>query len=108
MTDLLADSPLLLLFSVSAVGVLVGRVHVGGFSLGIAAVLFTGIGFSAIDERLILPEFVFMFGLAVFVYMIGLASGPGFVAALRRQGLRDNVFAVGVIGAALVAIFRRM
>lgn len=96
--DLLADSPLLLLFTVSAVGVVLGRIRLGGFSLGIAAVLFVGIAFSAVDERLILPEFVFMFGLALFVYLIGLASGPGFAAALRRQGVRDNLLALGVIG----------
>jgi putative transport protein len=96
--DLLAGNPLLLLFVVAATGTLAGRVRVGGFHLGISAVLFAGLAASALDPRLELPEFVYIFGLALFVYTIGLASGPGFVAALRRQGLRDNVLAVGAVG----------
>ena len=100
--DLLAESSLLLVFVVAAVGVVVGKIRVGGFSLGISAVLFVGLAFSALDARLVLPEFVFMFGLALFVYMVGLASGPGFVAALRREGLRDNLLALAVIGVAFV------
>jgi putative transport protein len=96
--DLLADNPLLLLFVVAATGTLAGRVRLGGFRLGIAAVLFAGLAAAALDPRLQLPEFVYIFGLALFVYTIGLASGPGFVAALRRQGLRDNLLALGAVG----------
>lgn len=95
--DLLAENPLLLLFVVAATGYLAGRVHVGGFSLGISAVLFTGIAAGAIDERLQLPELVHTLGLALFVYTIGLASGPGFISALRRRGLRDNLLVLGVL-----------
>ena len=55
-----------------------------------AAVLFASIAASAIDNRLVLPEPVWTLGLALFVYTVGLASGPGFVAALRRRGLAAN------------------
>ncbi|WP_437321869.1 hypothetical protein [Sorangium sp. So ce385] len=64
MIRLLADSPLLLLFVVSALGFLVGRLQIGGFHLGVAVVLFVGLGVGAVDPALQLPEFVPVFGLA--------------------------------------------
>jgi hypothetical protein len=45
MIDLLLENPLLLLFVVLGVGYRVGRITVGGFSLGISAVLFVGLAF---------------------------------------------------------------
>ncbi|NJN16234.1 MAG: transporter [Oscillochloris sp.] len=97
MLDLLAGSPLLLLFVVSAIGYLIGRIRIGGVSLGVAAVLFVGLAFGALDERLKLPEILYLFGLVLFVYTIGLSSGPGFFASLRRKGVRDNLLVLGVI-----------
>jgi putative transport protein len=42
-------------------------------------------------------EFVKEFGLVLFVFTIGLQLGPGFFAALRREGLRFNALAGGVV-----------
>ena len=50
--NLLANNPLLLLFTVIGLGYLIGNIKVFGFNLGIAAVLFVGIAFGAIDHRL--------------------------------------------------------
>lgn len=97
MIDLLAENPLLLLFVVSAIGYVLGRVRVGGVSLGVAAVLFVGLFFGALDERLRLPDILYLLGLVLFVYTIGLSSGPSFFASLRRKGLRDNLLVLGVI-----------
>jgi putative transport protein len=88
---------LLVLFVVVAGGYLLGQVRVCGFSLGVAAVLFAGIGVGALDERLSLPDIVYLLGLAIFVYTMGLAAGPGFAASLRRTGLRWNVLTVVTI-----------
>ena len=105
MIDLLADNPLLLLFVVAATGYVVGRISIGGFSLGIAAVLFAGIAFGAIDPSLQLPEELWQLGLVLFVYTVGLATGPGFVASFRRRGLAANVGLLAAVGlAAGVAI----
>lgn len=100
MLALVRDSPLLLLFLVSAGGYLVGRLRVGGFSLGVAAVLFVGLGAGAVDPTLRLPEFAQQFGLTLFVYTIGLGSGAGFFKSLRRRGLRDLAVVLGAIGVA--------
>ena len=103
-TDTLAANPVLLLFVVAALGFAVGQIRVGGFSLGVAAVLFAGIAVGALDDRLKLPDPIWVLGLALFVYTVGLASGPGFVGALRRRGLATNsVVVVAICASALVA-----
>jgi putative transport protein len=103
--ELLVANPLLLLFLVAALGFLAGHVRVGGFGLGIAAVLFVGLAFGAADPRLALPEIVQTLGLVLFVYAVGVSSGPGFFGALRRRGLKLNALVLGVLlAAALVAV----
>lgn len=99
LVGLLERDSLLLLFLVAALGYLLGQVRVRGFGLGVAAVLFVGLGFGALSPQLKLPDFVYQFGLVLFVYTIALASGPGFFAALRRRGLGDNLLVGGVLGA---------
>jgi putative transport protein len=97
MIEILAGSPLLLLFTVAALGFLIGRVEVRGFGLGISAVLFVGLGVGSLDPSLRLPDFVVSFGLVTFVYVIGLTSAPGFFAALRRRGVQAALLGVGTL-----------
>jgi putative transport protein len=97
LTEVLRDNPLLLLFVVAALGTIAGRIRIAGFSLGVAAVLFTGLAVGALDPALKLPEIVHLLGLVLFVYSLGLAGGPGFIASFRRQGLRDNLFIAGML-----------
>jgi putative transport protein len=92
---LLKENPLLLLFLVAAIGYPLGRVRLGGASLGVAAVLFTGLAFGALDPDLKLPETVYQLGLVLFVYTIGLASGSLFFVSLGRKGLRYNLLVAG-------------
>lgn len=95
--QLLIDNPLLLLFIVAAIGYPLGRIKVKGSSLGVAAVLFVGLAVGALSPELSLPDIVFLLGLVLFVYTIGLSSGPGFFASFRRKGLRDNLFVLIMI-----------
>ncbi len=100
MLRLLSDNPLLLLFLVTAVGYPLGRIRVAGTSLGVASVLFAGLAIGAIDPALKLPEIVYLLGLVLFLYTVGLASGPSFFASLRRKGLQENLLVAGVLVAA--------
>jgi putative transport protein len=102
--DSLAESPLLLLFAVIGIGSLVGSIRVAGFSLGPAGVLFTGIFLGSMDHRLRIPELVYVLGLVLFVYTIGIQSGPTFFASFGKRAFRANVFSFGaVLLAALLA-----
>ena len=103
--SVLRDNPLLLLFLVAAIGYPLGRVKIGGASLGIAAVLFTGLAFGALDPEVRLPEVVYQLGLVLFVYTIGLGSGSIFFASLGPRGLRYNgLVVIGLLLAALLAV----
>jgi putative transport protein len=106
--DLLAQNPLLLLFTVIGIGYLIGNINILGFKLGVAAVLFTGIFFGAIDRRLSLPEHIYIIGLVLFVYAIGLQSGHGFFASFRKRGLRFSIIACLLLcaGAAAAILIR--
>jgi putative transport protein len=88
----LTANPLLLLFVVVAVGYPLGRLRVGGFSLGVAGVLFAGLAAGALHPDLKLPELIYQLGLVISVYTVGLANGAAFLASFRRQGLRDVGF----------------
>src|SRR5512144_1837739 len=105
MIQLLLQSPLLLLFVVAAIGYPLGRIRLWGTSLGIAGVLFAGLAIGALHPDLKLPEVVYLLGLAIFVYTIGLSSGPGFFSSFRRKGLRDNLLVVAVLVMAACLVF---
>ena len=92
MIQFLIDNPLFTLFLIAAIGYPLGHVKIKGSSLGVAAILFVGLAVGALDPNLKLPENFSQLGLVLFVYTIGLTSGPGFFASLRRKGLRDNLF----------------
>jgi len=92
MIAILIENPLLLLFIVAAIGYGVGNIKFGRSKLGVAAVLFVGLLFGSLDKSLEIPNIIFLLGLSIFVYTIGLSSGPGFFAAFERQGIRDVSF----------------
>lgn len=93
----LVANPLLLLFVVVAAGYPLGRIRVGGFSLGVAGVLFAGLAAGALHPDLKLPELIYQLGLVLFVYTMGLANGAAFFASFRRQGLRDSLLVTALL-----------
>lgn len=106
------DNPVLLLFAVIGVSAAIGSVKVKGIALGPAAALFVGLAVSAADSRLAnTPAVVSQIGLALFIYTVGLASGPSFLAELRRGGARILagvavlVVAVAAVVVGLAALF---
>lgn len=105
MRQALETQPLLLLFLVAALGSLAGNLRVRGFSLGVTAVLFAGLAFSAWNPALVLPDLVSQLGLVLFVYTVGIASGPSFFGSLRAEAIRTWGVAVGgIVGAALLIL----
>ncbi len=111
MIQLLGENPLLLLFVVASLGYLLGTIKIKGGSLGVAAILFTGLFFGAIDPSFKVPEIILLLGLSLFVYSIGVSSGPAFFNAYKNNRLRDFVFIIsslifsGLIAAALSLLF---
>jgi putative transport protein len=103
--QLLIDNPLLLLFIVAAIGYPLGHIKIRGSGLGVAAVLFVGLAIGSLHPNLKLPDVIYLLGLVLFVYTVGLSSGPGFFASFRRKGLRDNLLVAGVLILAALLTF---
>jgi len=98
MVKILIENPLLLLLMVASVGYPLGKVKFFGMSLGSAAVLFVGLALSSLHPDITSPPIVYIMGQALFMYTIGLAAGPSFTTSFRRNGVRNNLFALAILG----------
>jgi len=82
-------------------GLLLGSVRFGSVHLGLAGVLFAGLGLGHFHAASGLSPDVLRFvkelGLVLFVYSIGMQVGPGFAGSLRRDGLKLNALAFGIV-----------
>ena len=105
-TDSVAHIALLYAIVIAA-GVYLGKIKIGGVSLGVTFVLFAGIlaghiGFTAPTPIL---TFVQDFGLILFVFMIGLQVGPGFFENFGSQGIRLNGLATLAVLLNIIVMF---
>lgn len=92
---------------VIATGVYLGKIKIGGISLGVTFVLFAGIlaghvGFTGPKEIL---TFVQDFGLILFVFMIGLQVGPGFFESFKKGGVTLNMLSASAILLNILVMF---
>ncbi|MGV0409864.1 aspartate:alanine exchanger family transporter [Corynebacterium resistens] len=90
MLNFLAEYPLVALVLVLACGYALGKIKVAGISLGAAAILFVAIGVSAANPEITFPPLLYQFGLALFVYSIGLSAGREFFATFPTRGWKSN------------------
>ncbi|MBZ5719639.1 MAG: transporter [Acidobacteriia bacterium] len=97
MASTLAGSPILTLFIVIGLGYLLGQINFFGFRLGVAGVLFMGLAVGALSPDIALPEVVASLGLIIFVYTVGIETGPAFWSSFRKQGYRQTLLGVGML-----------
>ncbi len=97
MAEAFIESPVLLLFVVAAIGYWLGNIRIKGFKMGVAAILFVGLAFGGINPSFKIPEVIIILGLAIFVYGIGLMSGPTFFTTFRQRGIKDIYFIVAML-----------
>lgn len=100
LTLALSKSELLLMFLTIVLGLGLARVQLAGVRLGPSAVLFAGIAISAWlapKGELHIAHQVKELGLVLFVYCIGVSSGPSFFATFRSNGLRLNISAAAAL-----------
>lgn len=84
---------------VVAAGVYLGKLKIGGISLGVTFVLFVGIimGHFGYIVNAEVQKFIREFGLILFIFSIGLQVGPGFFSSFKKGGMRLNGLAVAGI-----------
>ena len=105
-TDSVAHIALLYAVVIAA-GVYLGKIKIGGVSLGVTFVLFAGILAGHIGFTAPIPILTFVqdFGLILFVYMIGLQVGPGFFESFGTQGIKLNGLAASAILLNILVMF---
>lgn len=82
-------------------GVALGKIKIGGVSLGVTMALFVGIAASHFGMRIgnDVLGFAKEFGLILFVFAVGLQVGPSFFSSFKEGGIRMNMLAIIVVGA---------
>src|SRR5512135_1956912 len=87
----LSQQPFLALFLVVALGYAIGSINIKGFSLGVGAVLFSGLFIGAIAPKAQPPAMVGTLGLVMFLYGLGIqsASSSSQVWPVKLEG-RDR------------------
>ena len=99
---------IVLLYSlVISLGVYLGKIKIGGISLGVTFILFVGILAGHIGFTGPIPTLTFLqdFGLILFVFMIGLQVGPGFFESFGKGGLKLNMLACFAIMLNIAVMF---
>lgn len=82
-----------------AAGLGLGKIRIGGVSLGVTFVFFMGIlaGHLGLNIDPMMLSYAESFGLVLFVYELGLKVGPGFFSSFRKGGVGLNMLGLGVI-----------
>lgn len=99
-------STILLYSFVIAFGVYLGKMKIGGVSLGVTFVLFVGLllghfGYK-VNENVL--HFIRDFGLILFIFSIGLQVGPGFFSSFKKGGMRLNALAAIIVAINVIIV----
>src|SRR5215467_4557392 len=102
---ILKTQPTLPAFNAIGLGYLVGQINLGGFSLGVGAVLFVGLALGAFAPKAQIIGPIGLTGLIMFLYGIGILYGRQFFEGMRGVGRTYNLLAlVACVAGLLVAL----
>src|SRR4249920_1021189 len=100
--DIIGTQPILALFLAIGIGYVVGQVSIGGFSLGVGAVLFVGLAIGAFAPKAAITGPIGLTGLIMFLYGIGILYGRQFFEGMSgAAGRRYNLLALVAVAAGL-------
>src|SRR5438874_3310021 len=93
--NIIGTQPILAIFLAIGVGYLVGQINLGGFSLGVGAVLFVGLAIGAFAPRSSIVGPIGLTGLIMFLYGIGVLYGRQFFEGMTgAAGIKYNLLAL--------------
>ncbi|MBO4227927.1 aspartate:alanine exchanger family transporter [Bradyrhizobium neotropicale] len=103
--DIIGNQPILTAFLAIGLGYLVGQISIGGFSLGVGAVLFVGLAIGAFAPKAQIIGPIGLTGLIMFLYGIGILYGRQFFEGMVGVGRKYNLLAlVACIAGLLVSL----
>src|SRR6187200_3664839 len=104
--EIIGTQPILAVFLAIGVGYMVGQINIGGFSLGVGAVLFVGLAIGAFAPKAQITGPISLTGLIMFLYGIGILYGRQFFEGMTgAEGRKYNLLAlVAVVAGLAVAL----
>src|SRR5258707_5356250 len=104
--EIIGSQPILTAFLAIGLGYLVGQISIGGFSLGVGAVLFVGLAIGAFAPKAQITGPIGLTGLIMFLYGIGILYGRQFFEGMTGSaGIKYNALAlVAVVAGLAVAL----
>src|ERR1043166_8283479 len=104
--EIIGAQPILAAFLAIGPGCLVGQINIGGFSLGVGAVLFVGLAIGAFAPKAQVSGPIGLTGLIMFLYGIGILYGRQFFEGMTGvAGRKYNLLAaIAVIAGLAVAL----
>jgi putative transport protein len=103
--EIIDNQPILTAFLAIGLGYLVGQISIGGFSLGVGAVLFVGLAIGAFAPKAQITGPIGLTGLIMFLYGIGILYGRQFFEGMVGVGQKYNLLAlVACLAGLLVAL----
>lgn len=101
--EIIGTQPILAIFLAIGVGYLVGQINLGGFSLGVGAVLFVGLAIGAFAPKANIVGPIGLTGLVMFLYGIGILYGRQFFEGMAGvEGRKYNLLALVAVTASLL------
>lgn len=85
------------LCTILLLGITLGRIKIKGIAFDISAVIFVALIFG--HYGIIVPTDFQKIGLLLFIFTIGIQSGPGFFEAFQKYGRQLIVTAIAIVGA---------
>ena len=89
--DIIGTQPILTAFLAIGLGYLVGQINIGGFSLGVGAVLFVGLAIGAFAPKAQIIGPIGLTGLIMFLYGIGILYGRQFFEGMIGAAGRNTI-----------------
>src|SRR3954449_7556615 len=89
--EIIGAQPILAAFLAIGLGYLVGQISIGGFSLGVGAVLFVGLAIGAFAPKAQITGPIGLTGLIMFLYGIGILYGRQFFEGMVGAGQKYNL-----------------
>ncbi len=90
-------------FAIIAIGIAIGNIKIKGISLDLSAIIFVALAFGHYGIKM--PIIFQQIGLILFMFSIGIQSGPGFFQSFKKQGiLLISLALISSISAALLTI----
>src|SRR6478736_605225 len=103
--EVIGTQPILAIFLAIGLGYLVGQINLGGFSLGVGAVLLVSLAIGAFAPKAQIIGPIGLTGLIMFLYGIGILYGRQFFEGMVGVGRKYNLLAlVACLTALLVAL----